>query len=72
MVYQGTWEPEDFYRHSPTGDGRSLFYEMTDEYQNLWDDSLPEGQTVLKQWHATYYVFKCRHCGKLRGNWDCD
>jgi uncharacterized protein CbrC (UPF0167 family) len=72
MAYQGTWEPKDFYRLSPTGDGRALFHEMTDEWQNLWDDSLPAGETKLKGWHATYYVFKCKHCGKLKGNWDCD
>jgi len=29
-------------------------------------------KTDLKDWHATYYVFKCKHCGKLKGNWDCD
>ncbi len=72
MVYQGTWEPKDFYQHSTTGDGRALFYEMTEEWQNLWDDSLPQGETILKEWYATYYVFKCRRCNKLRGNWDCD
>jgi len=72
MVYIGTWEPKDFYQHSPTGDGRALFYEMTDEWQNLRDDSLAEGEGILEKWHATYYVFECKHCGKLRGNWDCD
>lgn len=73
MTYQGTWEPEDFHRHSPTGDGKKLFLEMTDEwYQHLWDASLRPGQTKPTGWHATYYVFKCGHCGTLRGNWDCD
>ena len=72
MSYQGTWGPEDFYKNASSGNGRAVFMKMTDEYQNLWDDSLPEGETKLKQWHATYYVFKCLHCGKLKGYWDCD
>lgn len=71
MVYMGTWSPEDFYENAPDGDGRSLFLKMTDHYPNLWDDSLREGETELASWHATYYVFKCRHCGMLTGNWDC-
>jgi len=72
MIYKGTWEPKDFYYNSLDGDGRKLFMDMTSEYQNLWDDSLSEGDTVLDEWYATYYVFECAHCGKLRGNWDCD
>jgi uncharacterized protein CbrC (UPF0167 family) len=73
MIYTGTWEPKDFHTNSKDGDGRRLFMEMTDdEYNNLWDDSLEEGQTKLEEWYPTYYVFECSHCGKLRGNWDCD
>jgi uncharacterized protein CbrC (UPF0167 family) len=73
MVYQGTWKPQDFYRNAPDGDGRALFLKMTDHYPNLWDDSLLlKGETQLSSWHATYYVFRCRHCGTLKGNWDCD
>jgi hypothetical protein len=72
MAYLGTWEPKDFYVHAPDGDGRSLFVKMTDEFDHLWDESLREGQERLIAWHATYYVFRCLHCGELRGNWDCD
>ena len=74
MAYQGTWVPGDFYKNGPGGDGRALFMEMTDDLDlnHLWDDSLSEGETQLKEWHAAYYVYKCLHCGKLRGNWDCD
>jgi uncharacterized protein CbrC (UPF0167 family) len=73
MAYLGTWEPRDFYEHAAAGDGRSLFMEMTDaDLQLLWDTSLPAGGQRLETWHATYYVFRCLHCGKLRGNWDCD
>ncbi len=72
MVYLGTWDPKDFYLNSPNGNGKQLFLEMTDEYQNLWDDSLGDNKQQLQEWYATYYVFKCSHCGKLRGNWDCD
>jgi hypothetical protein len=67
MAYIGTWEPRDFYENAPDGDGQSLFMQMTDkDYQHLW-----EADTRLEHWHATYYVFRCLHCGKLRGNWDC-
>ncbi|MEJ8802152.1 CbrC family protein [Pontibacter sp. H249] len=73
MVYKGTWEPKDFYKNSVTGNGRDLFLAMTDaESNHLWDESLAEGKDELDEWYATYYAFECRHCGKLRGNWDCD
>jgi len=73
MIYKGTWDPSDFYRHSKNGDGRGLFLEMTDgDLNHLWDESLDDGQSEWKRWYATYYAFECRHCGKLRGNWDCD
>ena len=72
MIYLGTWEPVDFYANAPHGDGRALFIQMTSEYPHLWDDSLLPGEPKLEAWHATYYVFRCRHCGLLRGNWDCD
>jgi uncharacterized protein CbrC (UPF0167 family) len=73
MIYRGTWEPADFYRNSKNGDGRELFLEMTNhDLNHLWDESLEEGEIRLKSWYATYYAFECGHCGKLRGNWDCD
>lgn len=73
MIYKGTWTPKDFYTNSSDGDGRALFMSMTNEELNhLWDESLPKGQTKLEEWYPTYYVFECSHCGKLRGNWDCD
>jgi uncharacterized protein len=72
MAYQGTWSPGDFYKNAPNGDGRTLFMEMTDDGKNLWDDSLSIGTTIFKEWHAAYYVFKCKRCGRLKGNWDCD
>jgi hypothetical protein len=50
-----------------------LFLEMTDnDLNHLWDESLEDGKLELKSWYATYYAFECQHCGKLRGNWDCD
>ena len=73
MLFKGTWEPNDFYNHSKDGDGRRLFLDMTDEeWNHVWDESLEDNETILTEWHATYYVFECKHCGKLRGNWDCD
>jgi uncharacterized protein CbrC (UPF0167 family) len=73
MAYTGTWEPKDFYANAPGGDGRALFHEMTDkDYRHLWDESLRPGSQRLESWHATFYAFRCLHCEKLRGNWDCD
>ena len=73
MVYVGTWTPKDFNLNSPTGNGKDLFLELTDkELSHLWDESLQEGQMMLEEWYPTYYMFKCRHCDKLRGYWDCD
>ena len=73
MTYIGTWAPSDFSRNSKNGNGRELFLEMTDDDSNhLWDESLNQDESNLESWHATYYAFECGHCGKLRGNWDCD
>ncbi len=73
MAYLGTWDPVHFYVNASDSDGKALFLEMTDkEDQHLWDQSSPPGVTRLQSWHATYYAFRCLHCGKLRGNWDCD
>jgi hypothetical protein len=72
MVYEGVWEPGDFCEHAPGGDGRALFVEMTDpERQGLWEQGADETE-ARAMWYGTYYVFKCLHCGKLRGNWDVD
>lgn len=73
MAYIGIWEPKDFYANASDGDGRALFHAMTDkDYRHLWDESLSPGATQLESWHASYYAFRCLHCEKLRGNWDCD
>ena len=72
MAYQGTWNPSDFYGNAPDGDGKALFLEMTDHDQDLWDDSISDPSGRVTSWYATYYVFKCLHCGKLRGYWDVD
>ena len=72
MNFLGTWEPQDFYANDPAGDGRALFCEMTDMAgRHLWDEALPQGAQRLEAWYAAYYAFRCLHCGKLRGNWDC-
>ena len=73
MAYIGTWEPRDFYANTLGGDGRALFHEMTDKhYRHLWDESARPGSQRLESWRATFYAYRCLHCGKLRGNWDCD
>lgn len=72
MVYEGTWEPADFNSNAPDGDGHKLFLQMTDEYPELWAEATLAGESHPGTWHATYYVFRCRHCGLRRGNWDCD
>jgi len=74
MAYLGTWEPKDFVAHARDGNGRGLFLLMTrsDEERFLWDSCCDAGADVPTGWRATYYVFQCRHCGALAGNWDCD
>ena len=73
MAYQEVWSPSDFYKHAPDGDGRALFLAMTNpDQQNLWDDCWFDKSEPLGNWYGTYYVFKCLHCGELRGNWDID
>ena len=72
MVYLGEWKPKDFRTNAKNGDGRRLFLEMTDDdLAHLWDEATPEGAKEPEDWYASYYAFRCRHCGALRGNWDC-
>ncbi len=72
MEYLGIWEPDDFYENADDGDGRALFREMTDPGDwHIWDESLRADGERLESWDASYYVFRCLHCSKLRGNWDC-
>ena len=73
MAYIGIWGPAGFYRNAPDGDGRTLFFQMTEpDLSHLWDESLEPGQTKVEGWFATYYAFRCLHCGLFRGYWDCD
>ncbi len=74
MAYLGTWQPSDFVRNAPDGNGRSLFLRMTPDEpeRDLWDQCA-EGAAVPEDgWHASYYAYRCLHCGELAGNWDCD
>lgn len=71
MVYIGSWEPQDFHDRSPNGDGRLLFVEMTDASEHhWWDRRSAPGERGLEAWYCSYYAFRCRHCGKLRGYLD--
>lgn len=70
MIYLGEWKPQDFRRNAKDGDGRRLFLEMTDK-AHLWDEATPGGAREPEDWYASYYAFKCRRCGALRGYWDC-
>ncbi len=72
MAYQGVWNPSDFYSHAADGNGRELFLQMTDHGRELWDDCWLDKTQPLTTWYATYYTFKCLHCGRLRGTWDTD
>ena len=74
MAYLGTWEPADFVAHAADGNGRSLFHSMTRDVglPSLWDGCCEPGTSVPSGWRATYYAFRCLHCGALAGNWDCD
>jgi hypothetical protein len=73
MAYVG-WDPKDFVAHAPDRSGRGLFPSMTraEEERFLWDNCCDAGADVPTGWRDTYYVFQCRHCGALAGNWDCD
>jgi uncharacterized protein CbrC (UPF0167 family) len=74
MQFIGIWEPVDFTENSENGDGRELFKLMTSEdFDHLWDEVELAKDERTHTWEGVqYYAFKCLHCGKLRGNWDCD
>lgn len=73
MIFRGIWEPIDFTENSTDRNGKKLFIEMTDkDYIHLWDDcELAENEQEYSWEDVQYYAFECRHCGKLRGYWDC-
>jgi uncharacterized protein CbrC (UPF0167 family) len=73
MVFIGIWEPADFTEKSPDKNGKSLFLEMTEEtYNHLWDScELADAETKNCWEDVFYYAFECKHCGKLKGYWDC-
>lgn len=73
MTYLGEWKPRDFIRHSVNGDGRTLFREMVEDphLARLWDETTPAGAAAPDSWYFHVHAFRCRHCGKLRGHWDC-
>jgi uncharacterized protein CbrC (UPF0167 family) len=72
MVYLGVWAPSDFVRHAGEAGARDLFLRMTREpaQRDLWDASCEPGASTPPPWYATYYAFRCLHCGALAGNWD--
>jgi hypothetical protein len=71
MAYLGEWEPSDFHRHAPDGNGQALFEAMTDDewQRELW---LPgESPSGWERFDVPpYYAFRCLHCDILRGWWD--
>ncbi|MCU0352449.1 MAG: CbrC family protein [Cytophagales bacterium] len=73
MVFRGIWIPCDFTANSQNNNGKKLFLEMTDrDCHRLWDDCELNDDETEKSWeHVQFYAFECRHCGKLRGYWDC-
>lgn len=72
MIYLGEWEPVDFGKNAPDGDGRKLFMQMVEkELGDLWDRTIPQGATEPAAWHFQIHAFRCAHCGTLRGHWDC-
>lgn len=67
MTYIGAWSKEQFQRAAPDGDGKALLAEVLTDGRRLAHDAL---------WYHGFgydprvYVFRCRHCGRLRANWD--
>ena len=67
MVYIGPWQQADFDRHSPDGDGRALYMQITeDPFEDLWE----EGGEMSSLMYV--YVFRCPACNALRAHWDSD
>lgn len=63
MIYVGDWQPKDFEKHAPDGNGRAYF----DQVVAVADDMLWAGGTYDCQ---GIYVFRCSVCGKYRAHWD--
>jgi hypothetical protein len=88
MAYLGYWQPDDFRRHAADRNGRKLYIEMTvilpGEHRPLSQADMlrleqnrdfiwPSDEPDRDEWGGMlYYAFVCRHCGVLRGYYDCD
>lgn len=84
MAYVGRWDPVDFDKHAPGGNGRALWMSAIedDNLDYLWDRTLEDKKEEGDEWPlyedcdwslgAGVYVFQCLHCDKIRAYWDCD
>ena len=67
MAYIGYWQPLDFIKHAGDGAGRKLFFEIAErEFYELWDSD----EVIESGWDGGYVMFRCLHCGELRGVYD--
>ncbi len=62
MIYLGTWDPDEFQRQAPDGDGRALFDRLLPGEDALWDGRMHDVTAV--------YVFRCPQCSQLAAHWD--
>jgi uncharacterized protein CbrC (UPF0167 family) len=63
MTFVGAWSRETFSRQAPDGNGQAyLAAILGEDVPGLWEDQLHDVTGI--------YVFRCRACETVRGDWD--
>ncbi|OJJ16442.1 hypothetical protein BKI52_34720 [marine bacterium AO1-C] len=65
MTFVGTWEHEDFIKHSPDGKAQKFFEEICDNGDDLYESQFGPQKSAHAE--CTFYAFECIHCKQYRG-----
>jgi len=68
MQYLGRWGRADFAAAAPDGDDAALALAVV----GLGPDEIVGLGETPDEGGISAYVFRCRHCPRLGGGWDCD
>ncbi|WP_298956315.1 CbrC family protein [uncultured Nonlabens sp.] len=67
MKFIGTWEHDDFVKHSPNNNAKIFFNEIVDNWNgdDFYDKQF--GPNKSKYAESAFYAFECLHCKQQRG-----
>ena len=65
MTFIGTWQHNDFVKHSPDGKAKEFYDQICDNGDDLYESQF--GPEKSEYAGCTFYAFECLHCGTHRG-----